>query len=338
MPPANGYTFDNQSGNTTTPGKFSVAAGDQNAYAYSPNGNGGLNYYAGTSPITNTQYAQATGQDTGALESQAQANFNNGQVLDDSTQAATAAANDQAVNSGLNRLGAQQGVGDQNILNSYNSAFQQLTGQKAADLQNLTNQQSQAQSDNQSARDNIGASVRNVSQGLARLLGIHGAGNSSAATVLAPFAAAQQGNQQRSQVQQAYGQNMNALDQAITGTNTGYDNSFGQLATDKQQKENDLQSSIAQQRANLLGQRSDATNNQPAIQAILDSITQLGLNPTFTPKAVQVAAPNLSQYNYTPTTAPTLGGDSGVSGAALQAAGPYYSLLAGQQKKTLAGA
>jgi hypothetical protein len=247
--------------------------------------------------------------------------------------AATKAANDQAVNAGISRLDQQGSVGNQNILNSYNSAFQQLTGQKTADLAGLGQQRTQAQGDNQTARDNIGSSVRNVNQGLMRLLGIHGSGTSSAAQILAPFAAAQQGNQQRSQVQNAYGHNMNALDQAETNTNIGYENSFGQLANDKQQQQQTLQSSLGQQRAALLNQRSDAVNNQPAIQAILNSIIQLGLNPTFTPKAPTVAAPNLDKYAYNQTQAPQLGGNPNFSDSAAAAAGPFLSLLTGQKKQ-----
>lgn len=246
--------------------------------------------------------------------------------------AATRAANDSAVNAGIGRLDQQGSIGNQNILNSYNSALARLTGQKTADLQGLSNTRLQQQQGNQTARDNIGAGVRNTNQSLLRLLGAHGSGNSSAAAILAPFAAASQGNQQRSQVQQSYGQNMNALDQTELNTNLGYDNSFGQLANDKQTQEQQLQSQIEQQRASLLGQRSDAVNNQPAIQAILDSITRLGLNPTFTPKAPTVAAPDLAKYSYDQQGAPKLG-NSNVSDAAALAAGPFLSLLTGQKKQ-----
>jgi hypothetical protein len=250
----------------------------------------------------------------------------------EAARAANQAANDAAVNAGIGRLDQQGSIGSQNILNSYNSALARLTGQKQADIQGIANNRLQQQQGNQVARDNIGAGVRNTNQSLLRLLGAHGSGNSSASQILAPFAAASQGNQQRSQVQQAYGQNMSALDQNELNTNLGYDNSFGQLANDRQTQEQQLQSQLGQSRASLLSQRSDANNNQTAIQQILDSITQLGLNPTFTPKAPTVAAPDLQKYAYDQTGAPKLG-NSNVSDAAALAAGPFLSLLTGQKKQ-----
>ena len=49
----------------------------QNQYTYKPNGSGGLNYFQGATPITNTQYGAATGQDYKALEAQAAKDYAN---------------------------------------------------------------------------------------------------------------------------------------------------------------------------------------------------------------------------------------------------------------------
>jgi hypothetical protein len=278
----------------------------------------------------NARDAAARQNDTGAIlgaatgPSQAQIAAQNA--------AALAAQNDSAINSALGRLDQQGGIGNQNILNSYNSAFQQLMGGQQAANQGLANARNETMTANQTARDNIGAGVRNQNIGLQRLLGAHGAGNGSAASILAPFAAAQQGNIQRSQVQDTYGKNMNALDQSQNASDIGYKNSFGQLLNDRRQKEQDLQAGLGNSRASLLGQRSDAASNQAAINAILDAVTRLGLNPTFTPQTPQVKAPDLAQYNYTPTGAPQLG-NAGLSDAAAQTIGPFLSLLTGQKKQ-----
>ena len=252
-----------------------------------------------------------------------------------SQAAAISSANDSAINAALGRIPGQQDVGNQNIMNSYNSAFARLTGDQGAANQGITNSRNQTMTSNQTARDNIGSSVRNQNQGLQRLLGSHGAGNSSAASILAPFAAAQQGNIQRSQVQDIYGQNMNALDQNQVASDTGYRNSFGTLAQDKQQKTQDLQSGIDNSRASLLGQRSDAVNNQPQIQALLNAMTQLGLNPTFTPQSVAVKAPDLAKYSYDQAQGPAIGGNVGP--AAQQQTGPFYGLFGQDKQKQLNG-
>jgi hypothetical protein len=122
-PPEHGYLFDNQSGNTLAPGSFSVAAGDPGSYAYMPNGQGGLNYFSGNAPISNTQYGQATGQDYGALEAAAKAAYQNGgRALDTSTYNS---------NTDPSLVGQAQGMigNDQNTLNNLYSAINgALTG------------------------------------------------------------------------------------------------------------------------------------------------------------------------------------------------------------------
>ena len=130
-PPAGGYLFDNQSGNTLNPGSTGTIIGQDGSYAYMPNGSGGLNYYNGATPITNTQYGAGTGQNYGALESQAMKNYQS--VLGASTQntaanqaAATTAANDSAINGAIGRLDTQGANGNANIMANYNNAFTTL--------------------------------------------------------------------------------------------------------------------------------------------------------------------------------------------------------------------
>jgi len=255
------------------------------------------------------------------------------------TAAATAAANDTAINNGINTLGTQQAAGNQGILNSYNTAFGNLLNGKTNALNGYNNTRNQTQLDNQTAQDNIGQGVGSTNQALQRLLGSHGAGSSSAAQILAPYAAAHQGAIQSGQVQNTYDKNMSGIDQAINNYNTSYDTSQANLAKQRDQQYGTLQQGIDNSKASLLGQRSDAVNNQSQIQSLLNAAASLGITPAFTPQAVNAAAPTLDQYNYTPNGAPTVGGATPNGNSALsQSAGPFWSLLNGQKDKTLTGA
>lgn len=50
-------------------GLAGIQADPHNGYSYAPNGTGGVNYFVnGNTPVTNTQYRAATGQDTNAIE------------------------------------------------------------------------------------------------------------------------------------------------------------------------------------------------------------------------------------------------------------------------------
>jgi hypothetical protein len=231
------------------------------------------------------------------------------------------------INDQLGRLDGQQATGLNNILSSYNSAFNTLTNQKNQAQGQYDTTRNQTIQDNQTAKDQIASSVRNGLSGLQRLLGAHGAGNSSAAQILAPYAAGFQGNQQRQQVNQAYGRNMGALDTNWQNTLQDFANSFGSLATDKGNRENTLRQQILQSRASLLGQLPNPDLNQ--INALGHQIDGLGAVQSFDPGVHQFNAPNLDQYNFDPSqganvNAPVDGAESNV--------GPFFQLL-GKKKQ-----
>jgi hypothetical protein len=282
--------------------------------------------------------AQKSAQTGGVLGDSIYVPQSYGPTVADNLAAQQKAQNDAAVNSAIGRLGLQSQIGNQNILGSYQSAYDQLTGKKAADLQSIQNQQQQQQQQLLSGRDQVGAGVRLSNQNLQRLLGAHGAGNSSAAQILAPYAAARQGAVQNAGLQDAYATNMDNLDTTLANTNRDYQNSFGQLLSQRQQKEQDLQSGIESNRAQLLSQRSDAANNQGQINSILDAVSRLGLNVNFTPQAPVVKAPDLAKYQVQQAAAPTVG-TSPVDPGTAASVGPFLSLLTGQKKQQqLAGA
>lgn len=248
-----------------------------------------------------------------------------------------------AIDNQIGRAGNQFNAGNQNVLNQYNQAYQKLVNDKALAQRNYDQSKQQSQSDNIKAKANIDQSVNQTNTGLQRLLGARGAGDSSAARILAPYAAGLQGNQQRQQVQDAYGRNMFNLDQNWGDTNTQFENSFGDLGT---QKESNLRAN-RNKYDTLLGQLYQAKgqidpNNRASWEArandLYNQADSLLVNPTFTPKAVNVKPVDLAKYDYTQNQAPATTSVDGqpVDPNVLQAIGPYATLI-GDDKKKLVG-
>lgn len=233
----------------------------------------------------------------------------------------------------LGQLDPQQGIGLQNIANSYNLSGNRLREGQAVAQRNYDtsrNQNIQGYANNRSAITNNTASTNAALQ---RLLGINGSGYSSAAFEQAPYAAALQGTQQLGQAQQTYGNNQSALDTNWQDTQRGYSNAFSDLDRQKYQQENALRSSIAQTRASLLDKIAQASTNsglargenyaqaaagrapyQQQIDSLLSQITQLGsqyANPVLQEQNVSYAAPDLGQYTLGRQAAPTTGGAQG---------------------------
>lgn len=250
----------------------------------------------------------------------------------------------------LGRIGTQEQTLRQNAENSYKSAYERLVGDKTKTERDFNTTKTRAIEDNITAKSNINTSVRNQNQGLQRLLGARGAGNSSAAQILAPFAAAKVGNQQRQQVQTAYGRNMQGLDTAWGDYNKDWEESAGDLAV---QRDNAITQGVAglrQTEAGLLEAKGNAavqrnqaggqsyTQARSARQPYSDRIKQLigqidaaGAVKNFTPKTAAYKAPEIAQYTYDRFAAPTAG--AGVNPGAAQQAGAYWTLLGKDEKK-----
>jgi hypothetical protein len=207
------------------------------------------------------------------------------------------------LNSQLGQLDPQQAIGLQNIANSYNLSSNRLNEQKATnerDYNTSTGQNNQSYSNN---RTGILNNTRNQANALQRLLGINGAGNSSAAYEQAPYLAGQQGTQQLTGAQQTFSNNQSALDTNWQDAQRQYSNAFDDLGRQKFQQENGLKQSIAQSRAGLLGQIANINGGgndyQSQIGSLLNQITQLGnqyANPVMKEANVSYQAPNLSNY------------------------------------------
>jgi len=250
----------------------------------------------------------------------------------------------------IGRLGTQQQVGEQNIDRSYQSAYDRLLGDKEVTNRDYTTKRGQTVEDNITAKSNINSSVRNRNTGLQRLLGAKGAGNSSAAQILAPYAAAKEGNQQRQQVQTAYSRNIGGLDTAWGDYEKDWQDSSNDLGTQRETQKQALRSGISQteaklqeEKANAAVQRAQAggqnytqarnarTPYMQRINQLISQIDALGANPQLQARQATYKAPTLSDYTYDRYAAPSVG--SGVDPNMAQGAGAYWTLLQGNKKK-----
>jgi hypothetical protein len=256
---------------------------------------------------------------------------------------AGAAAYYQQLNDQLNfqksLLPQQAATGHANVLDAYNSAYKGLQNQQ--DSTNLDSgiQRNQTVNENVLARNQVGDNVYQQNTGIQRLLGSHGAGDSSAADILAPYAAAEQGNQQLTGIQRDYGNNLSALDLADRRRKEGFDAAFGGLNTDRQNQDSQIDSGLAstQQGLDQSIARYRAHAGQPIdpaasaeVNALSQKITDLGRKATFTPQAVNTTAPNLAQYTADRYAAP--GATQTAVDPSLQGATGAFSNLLGLDK------
>ena len=233
------------------------------------------------------------------------------------------------------RAGNQYNIAKQNVNNGYQSALDQLLAGKVQQDKVFETTRNAQNSDYQSGRQDINQSVGNAYTGLQRLLGSRGAGNSSAALILAPYLAAQQGNKQTSTLNKAYADNNARLENSITAYNTNFDNSKKDLETQRQTNLNSAQSAYDNARAQILSQRAalnpgNASAYQSQINDLLNSVDRLALKPTFTPKTPEYVAPDLQALQAGQIAPATIGG---VAPGAVQNTGAFANLLNPDKRK-----
>jgi hypothetical protein len=258
---------------------------------------------------------------------------------------------DQAIGLAQNqegRLDVQQNNALGQLLGQYNTGLSGLNTDKARTETDYNTNKTQSTRDNITANSNIDFSTGRQANALQRLLGSRGAGSSSAARIAAPYAAGLQGSQQRSQVKDAYSQNMGALDTSFNRYNEDWNTSKMGLDNQFADNQNQVKSGIAEKRsgllqtlANLQAQRASALGGNPAASAqpYIDQITALSpqIDALGTPRSISVqnptyAQPDLAKYDYDRTSAPKL-----QAGNALQEQiSPYLSLLLKGKKNELA--
>lgn len=202
------------------------------------------------------------------------------------------------LNSQMGQLDNQQNVGLSNLQNSWQGSMNSLDQQNAL-AQNQYNTQNQQNTQSYlNNRNNIITNTNAQANALQRLLGINGAGNSSAAYDAVPYAASQYGSQNLNGAQTTYGNNASDLTNAWDQTEMNYGQGKDSLNQQLYAGQNGLKSSIAQTRASLLselGQLQNTTQYDPQVSSLMGQITQLSnqyANPVL-------SAPNLS---FSPST------------------------------------
>ena len=260
-----------------------------------------------------------------------------------SAQTAASKAYYQQLNDQLNfqkgLLPQQAAIGHQNILDAYNSAYKGLQNQQNSANQDSGIQRNQTINDNVLARNRVDDNVFQQNTGIQRLLGARGAGDSSAADILAPYAAATQGNEQLTGIGRDYGNNLTALDLADRRRKEGFDGAFGQLQNDRQNNDSQVDSGLASTQQGLdqslaryrsyAGLPIDAAANNE-VNALSQRITDLGKKVSFTPQSVDTTAPNLAQYTADRYAAP--GASQSAVDPSLQGATGAFSSLLGLDK------
>ena len=223
------------------------------------------------------------------------------------------------LNGQVGRLDGQFNVGLGNIQNSYNQQSNRLNEQKGIARRNYDTQTQQNTQNYTNTRNSIMSNTRAQANALQRLLGLNGAGNSSAALEQAPYAAGLQGSQNLNQAQQTYSNNRSGLDTNWEDAQRSYNNAFSDLDQQRYSNENNLRSSIAQTRAGLLDKIGQAAQQretalgrgfaaaqaarnpyQEQVNSLLDQMTNLGnqyANPVMKTGDVTFKAPTLNQFS-----------------------------------------
>lgn len=249
----------------------------------------------------------------------------------------------QNVNTGFGRTDTQLNVGNENILNNFNNSLNTLLGGKAVAERDYNTTKDRTIQDNVKTKSAIDFSTGQRANALQRLLGSRGAGNSSAARIAAPWAAAREGTVQRGQVSDAFGRNMQDMDTSWGDYGRNWDTERTNLDTSRLQQEKDLYAriqgsrvSLTQQLADLQAKRAaalggDANASLAAAQPYLDRVNSMNgeidllgkqYDKPIEVKAPTYAAPELAQYNYDRASAPVMGGS-----AMTDQISPYLSLL-----------
>jgi hypothetical protein len=233
-----------------------------------------------------------------------------------------AAAN---ANTAIGNLDTQRQVGIENIQGGVNSSLSTLLGAQTRAREDYDLSRGRTTNQNIQARSDIDASTGRQSNALQRLLGSRGAGNSDAARVVAPYAAALQGTQQRSQVADTYANNMLNLDTTNRRYNEDVEKSRQDVERQRFSQTQALDGGIAEKRssllsnlANIMSQRAAAlggggaaqrTAAQPyfdQVNALQGQIANYGRQYAggISVNAPQYQAANLAQYQVGNSAAP----------------------------------
>lgn len=258
----------------------------------------------------------------------------------------------KAAQGGLGRIGDQRTTGLGNISKSFNDANTKRQNQFNAaqgkyDLTKTRNEQ-----DYSNIRSGVRRDAGQQYTALQRLLGSAGAGRSSAAQILTPFAVGRQAAQRFGQTEDQFGRNMQDLDTSWQSTVAADAQAKRDLEDERANRESELRAGLLQsqlgfedtlnnlrlQKTRLQGGGIDDVRSiinpyQSKIADLLSKIDGYGdLKVTATPN-VKFNAPSLQDYQYSRFEAPTLQG-GGVDPRA-DYTSPFVTLLRDKEDERL---
>lgn len=211
---------------------------------------------------------QTVAADTNASGSNIASGYNAAAVQDAREKANTIGMLDNelaAIAGSLGRLDTTWNAGKTQISDAYDKGMSRLNEQQSNALSNYATKRTDSkQSFQNSLTDNDNQAFNNFTA-LNSLLGRAGAGSSSAAQNLVPYAVSRTASKSRGTLADTYGKNMRDLTTAEDETKQSYNNSVRDLGDQKNTNlgnlENDIQgkrSTYLNQQAQLQGQKSQA--------------------------------------------------------------------------------
>lgn len=219
----------------------------------------------------------------------------------------------------LASLGVTRDSGLANINNEYGRSVGRAQEGQAQFNRDLNVRRQDNQTNKTNSLNRINTDAENKFNSVMRMLGIKGAGVSSAAQMVAPHLVAQNASNQRADQFDTFGRNQRSIDTAATDSELKYKNLFEDLLGQRNTKENDFRQNMVNQENELYGTRADIAAQIDAArggtgaaayqdlnprlaanQITLDDLIRASVAPQYNVKAVDTAAPNLDQYTADP--------------------------------------
>lgn len=318
-----------------------------NAYNTGVTPNGTTNQGAGPGVVSQPSPANAGGttQSSGSSRTSGTSRSSGGSTFDPTSVWEAQDALNQA-NNYLGMLDPQRQQFLNNLSQTYSNYRTNLQNQYGRNKGQYDNSVNTANQNRVSANNQIDSKVRQRANSLQRLLGAAGAGDSEAASIYAPYAAARTGTQLRNQVNQQYGSTVQDLNYNWGQYQTDYDNSLKQMADEETNQRNSKLAEFLQRQYDLENQKRQAEaavayaqgGNAaqakalreaalPRMYQLLQEITALG-NQQVTPTAKDISytAKPVEQF-----TVQDPGDIQGVDPAMADTTSPFYQWLLKQR-------
>lgn len=222
----------------------------------------------------------------------------------------------------LGSVDTQKDQGLDRIGSSYSTTKGRTEDERAKAMRDYDITRQDTLTDKVGTLGQIDTGARTAYNSLQRLLGLSGAGRSSAAQQVVPYAVSRQAGQQRSGVTDAYGRNLRSIDIAQTDTKSAFEQALEDLLSEKQAKTEDFLRGIYQAQNELRERLEEAALRErmaggesyeqardartPFRESInanlgrLDNLYNEYRAPRFDPRDVVVKKPELGKYTVDP--------------------------------------